>query len=73
MAGISDVLLQVREVADQFAVEQEYLRWQTDALLALQEASEAYLTHLFEDAYVVPMRDSSCATAGVRELPRDCC
>ncbi|PVF96309.1 putative histone 3 [Serendipita vermifera] len=26
------------------------LRWQTSALLALQEASEAYLVHLFEDA-----------------------
>lgn len=29
------------------------LRWQTSALLALQEASEAYLVHLFEDAYVL--------------------
>lgn len=28
------------------------LRWQTSALLALQEAAEAYLVHLFEDAYV---------------------
>lgn len=28
------------------------LRWQTSALLALQEATEAYLVHLFEDAYV---------------------
>ncbi len=26
------------------------LRWQTSALLALQEATEAYLVHLFEDA-----------------------
>ncbi|KIM25217.1 hypothetical protein M408DRAFT_74684 [Serendipita vermifera MAFF 305830] len=26
------------------------LRWQTSALLALQEAAEAYLVHLFEDA-----------------------
>ncbi|KAG8854488.1 centromeric DNA-binding histone H3-like protein cse4 [Serendipita sp. 411] len=26
------------------------LRWQTSALLALQEAAEAYLIHLFEDA-----------------------
>jgi len=26
------------------------LRWQTSALLALQEATEAYLIHLFEDA-----------------------
>ena len=26
------------------------LRWQSTALLALQEAAEAYLVHLFEDA-----------------------
>ena len=25
------------------------LRWQSSALLALQEATEAYLVHLFED------------------------
>lgn len=40
----------VREVADNFALQQDYLRWQTDALIALQEATEAYLIHLFEDA-----------------------
>jgi histone H3/H4 len=28
------------------------LRWQSSAILALQEASEAFLVHLFEDAYV---------------------
>lgn len=28
------------------------LRWQSSALLALQEAAEAFLVHLFEDAYV---------------------
>jgi histone H3/H4 len=27
------------------------LRWQSQALLALQEAAEAFLVHLFEDAY----------------------
>lgn len=26
------------------------LRWQSSALVALQEATEAYLVHLFEDA-----------------------
>lgn len=28
------------------------LRWQSSALLALQEATEAYLVHLFDDACV---------------------
>ena len=28
------------------------LRWQSSALLALQEATEAFLVHLFEDASV---------------------
>lgn len=28
------------------------LRWQSSAILALQEATEAFLVHLFEDAYV---------------------
>lgn len=28
----------------------EGMRWQSSALLALQEAAEAYLVHLFEDA-----------------------
>ena len=46
--------LQVREVAQQFASRnQEDLRWQAEALEALQEAAEAYLTHLFEDGYVL--------------------
>ncbi|WFD35716.1 centromeric DNA-binding histone H3-like protein cse4 [Malassezia cuniculi] len=47
----------VREVADNF-IEANYdssasevgLRWQSSAILALQEATEAYLVHLFEDA-----------------------
>lgn len=30
------------------------LRWQSSAIQALQEATEAYLVHLFEDAYVNP-------------------
>lgn len=30
------------------------LRWQSSALLALQEATEAYLVHLFEDGSVFP-------------------
>lgn len=47
----------VREVADEF-IEANYassasavgLRWQSSAILALQEATEAFLVHLFEDA-----------------------
>ncbi len=42
---------QVREVAyDMASIDAGDLRWQSSALLALQEAAEAYLVHLFEDA-----------------------
>lgn len=37
----------VREIAQDYKTD---LRFQSDALFALQEAAEAYLTHLFEDA-----------------------
>ncbi|KAG6911185.1 histone H3-like centromeric protein hH3v [Tephrocybe rancida] len=45
----------VREIAmDMITDENDYsdsaLRWQSSAILALQEATEAYLVHLFEDA-----------------------
>jgi histone H3/H4 len=46
----------VREIAlDMMTDTNEYdgetgLRWQSSAILALQEATEAYLVHLFEDA-----------------------
>ncbi|GAA5880170.1 hypothetical protein JCM16303_001238 [Sporobolomyces ruberrimus] len=44
----------VREIATDFfddeTGEQVGLRWQSSALLALQEATEAYLVHLFEDS-----------------------
>lgn len=48
---------QVREIAlDMTTDMNEYgdtgLRWQSSAILALQEASEAFLVHLFEDACV---------------------
>jgi histone H3/H4 len=48
---------QVREIALDMITDAgpEYgdagLRWQSSAILALQEASEAFLVHLFEDAY----------------------
>ena len=48
---------QVRQIAlDMTTDMNEYgdtgLRWQSSAILALQEASEAFLVHLFEDACV---------------------
>ncbi|KAG5648979.1 hypothetical protein DXG03_000328 [Asterophora parasitica] len=50
----------VREIAmDMITDENDYtgsgLRWQSSAILALQEATEAYLVHLFEDASVHPL------------------
>ncbi|EGG12203.1 uncharacterized protein MELLADRAFT_32803, partial [Melampsora larici-populina 98AG31] len=42
----------VREIAMDFATATDNdvgLRWQSTALLALQEAAEAYLVHMFED------------------------
>lgn len=38
----------VKEVTDQFITEDQQLRWQSMAILALQEASEAYLVGLLE-------------------------
>ncbi|KAK1828850.1 putative histone H3-like centromeric protein cse-4 [Podospora conica] len=40
----------VREVASQYRGAGEEVRWQSQALLALQESAEAFLVHLFEDA-----------------------
>ncbi|KAL2256165.1 hypothetical protein VTK26DRAFT_2087 [Humicola hyalothermophila] len=39
----------VREIAMSFQPDGETLYWQSQALLALQEAAEAFLVHLFED------------------------
>ena len=41
---------QVREVACNFSKHGLDLRFTSDALLALQESTEDYLVHLFEDA-----------------------
>ncbi|SCU94515.1 LADA_0G08988g1_1 [Lachancea dasiensis] len=38
----------VKEVTDQFTTEEQELRWQSMAIMALQEASEAYLVGLLE-------------------------
>ena len=40
--------------------------WQAQALLALQEAAEAFLVHLFEDAYLLSLH-AGCITL----LPKD--
>ncbi|KAF9354382.1 centromeric DNA-binding histone H3-like protein cse4 [Mortierella sp. NVP85] len=44
----------VREIADEYAAMSGMvgvgMRWQSTALMALQEAAEAYMVHLFEDA-----------------------
>ncbi|KAI2471695.1 histone H3-like centromeric protein cse-4 [Annulohypoxylon bovei var. microspora] len=39
----------VREIALTMRPADEGMRWQSQALLALQEAAEAFLVHLFED------------------------
>ncbi|KIY49293.1 histone H3 [Fistulina hepatica ATCC 64428] len=61
----------VREVADEMTTdENDYtnagLRWQSSALLALQEATEAYLVHLFEDANLAAIHAKR-----VTIMPRD--
>lgn len=38
----------VKEVTEQFTTDEQQLRWQSMAILALQEASEAYLVGLLE-------------------------
>ena len=48
---IADYILeiQVREVALSMSTTGEIMRWQSQAIMALQEAAEAFLVHLFED------------------------
>ena len=49
------------------------LRWQSSAILALQEASEAFLVHLFEDAYVFCGFDSPLGNNTVLLYLRNLC
>ncbi|KAH6671636.1 histone H3 [Plectosphaerella plurivora] len=39
----------VREIAMGFRPRDEEMRWQSQAIQALQEAAEAFMVHLFED------------------------
>ncbi|KAF4467574.1 histone H3-like centromeric cse-4 [Fusarium albosuccineum] len=43
------LLFQVREIALTVRPRGEGMRWQSQAIMALQEAAEAYMVHLFED------------------------
>jgi len=43
-------ILQVREVAQNVSATEDVLRWQSQAIAALQEATEAFLVNLFEHA-----------------------
>jgi hypothetical protein len=61
---------QIKEVASNVSYGLEPYRWQPQALLALQESAEHYLTLLFEDAYV----RSSMLVHSLRALsPLECC
>ena len=53
----------VKEIAQEFKPD---LRFQTSAILALQEASEAYLVHLFENANLAAIHAKR-----VTIMPRD--
>jgi histone H3/H4 len=57
---VVDVKVQVKEVANDITglwIGTDPLRWQSHAILALQEATEAFMIHLFEDAYKVLIRN----------------
>jgi hypothetical protein len=57
-------VVQIKEVASNVSYGLEPFRWQPQALLALQESAEHYLTLLFEDAYV-------CGSSTI--MIRHCC
>ncbi|KAK7808386.1 hypothetical protein U0070_023387 [Myodes glareolus] len=46
--------VKVREICQKFTRGVDFC-WQAHALLALQEAAEAFLVHLFEDAYLLTL------------------
>jgi histone H3/H4 len=53
------IINKVREVANDISrthsINSDFFRWQSVAILALQEAAEAFMVHLFEDAYLILM------------------
>lgn len=49
LKGQANCANQVREIAITLRPAGEDMRWQSQAIQALQEASEAFLVHLFED------------------------
>ncbi|XP_042557427.1 histone H3-like centromeric protein A [Dipodomys spectabilis] len=49
-----------REICNKFTPGFDFT-WQAQALLALQEAVEAFLVHLFEDAYLLFLKDVQLA------------
>eukprot|EP00162_Nutomonas_longa_P009448 comp19250_c0_seq1/m.36098 comp19250_c0_seq1/g.36098 ORF comp19250_c0_seq1/g.36098 comp19250_c0_seq1/m.36098 type:complete len:138 (+) comp19250_c0_seq1:163-576(+) len=57
----------VREIAREFILHTEEYRWQDSAFLALQEASEAHIVSLFEDAYLCTIH-SKRVTLMVKDL-----
>jgi histone H3/H4 len=59
--------LQVREIGEELKRDQSY-RWQAEALMALQEATESYLVHLFEDACVSSSILQLCLLANAAHL-----
>ena len=66
---------QVREIAQEPYIRgraQEPFRWTAEALMALQEASEAYLVKLFEDAYVLQFALRSLAPSTLVTTNRCC-
>ena len=54
----------VREIAQDF---RQDLRFQSTAILALQEASEAYLVGLFEDVNLIAMH-AKCVTIFAKDM-----
>jgi histone H3-like centromeric protein A len=75
-AYLTGSTMQVREIALDMMTDTNYqtgeaaLRWQSSAIMALQEATEAFLVHLFEDACVTLQASLLCPYA---PPPRNLC